>query len=245
MHFNLEFFLTLATLICGLMLLAQHYMRSKRGLFYSFVETVGSLFLVFLIVLIIRSFIIEPFRIPSGSMLPTLEIGDFVVVNKFQYGLRIPVLRNKFLELGAPERGDVVVFKYPRNPKHDFIKRVIGLPGDHIIYQDKTIYVNGTPMLQTLLSEAPGYLQKKYMEDLMGMSHGILLQDNRAGSGADWEVPANHYFVMGDNRDNSNDSRGWGFVPESHLVGRAFLIWLHWDWNSGSMDISRIGTSIQ
>lgn len=216
------------------------------------VEYARSLFPVILAVLVIRSFIVEPFRIPSSSMMPTLLIGDFILVNKFTYGLRLPVLNWEVVELGNPERGDVVVFRSPDNPDEDWIKRVVGLPGDRITYVDKKLYVNGELMGQDVLGRYTGIGSGRSMtgaslreEDLGEAHHQILIAPNRPGRGnGEWVVPEGHYFVMGDNRDNSNDSRFWGPVPERYLVGKAFLIWMNWDAAAGGIGWSRIGDGI-
>ena len=245
-HFNLEFFLVVATLISGVMLIVQRLMRNKHSRLYSVIETIASLFVVFFLVLVIRSFLIEPFRIPSGSMIPTLKVGDFILVNKYEYGIRLPVIRSKIMNNNTPARGDVVVFKYPRNTKSDFIKRVIGLPGDDVRYQNRTLYINEKEIKRTIIIDKSSATQKRYSEQFLNKPHDIVLYNKAlVHSTTSWKVPAGHYFVMGDNRDNSNDSRSWGFVPESHLVGRAFMIWLNWDWDNSLMDFSRIGTFIE
>jgi signal peptidase I len=209
------------------------------------VEYAKSFFPVLLIVFILRGFIVEPFRIPSGSMLPSLYIGDFILVNKFAYGIRLPVWNKKIIETGDPERGDVVVFRYPRDPSLDYIKRIVGLPGDHIAYYNKVLYVNGKPVKRDFVGEYEGPGQahaNKYTEHLPGTAHSILLQPGRPSSlEGEYIVPDGMYFVMGDNRDNSNDSRVWGPVPERNLVGEAFMIWMHWD---GGVKWGRIGNMI-
>ncbi|NEV62388.1 signal peptidase I [Thiorhodococcus minor] len=208
------------------------------------VEYARSFFPVIFAVLILRSFLVEPFRIPSNSMMPTLLTGDFILVNKFSYGLRLPVLNAKFVEIGEPRRGDVVVFKFPLDPRTDYIKRVVGLPGDEIAYRDKTVYVNGEAMPQLPIGTYTGVGSGREMtgarqalESLDGVEHMILTRSEAPdlpfgcqvlAYGA-VRVPEGQYFVMGDNRDNSNDSRCWGFVPEENLVGKAFAIWMHWD----------------
>jgi|LZQR01.1.fsa_nt_gb signal peptidase I (EC:3.4.21.89). Serine peptidase. MEROPS family S26A len=214
------------------------------------VEYSRSLFPVFLIVLVLRSFVVEPFRIPSGSMYPTLEIGDFIVVNKFAYGVKLPVTQTKILPVGEPERGDVVVFKYPKDPDVDYIKRVIGLPGDEIAYYGKTLYINGHPVKQKLLGEYEGTASGKVMdgaslleEFLEEHSHDILLDPEKSSQDMNTVVvPEGHYFMMGDNRDHSNDSRFWGFVPEKNLKGKAFAIWMNWD---DGVHFDRIGKGIE
>lgn len=193
------------------------------------VEYSKFLFPVFFIVLILRGFVVEPFKIPSGSMIPTLEIGDFILVSKFSYGLRVPVINEKILDLGNPKRGDVVVFRFPENPKVDYIKRVVGLPGDEIAYHNKQLYLNGELVMSTELSRSTfGFTEyTRFQEDLSGYQHEMQLSSNPAHFDLVTTVPKGHYFVMGDNRDNSNDSRVWGFVPDENLKGRAFAIWMN------------------
>ena len=213
------------------------------------VEYSRSFFPVIVIVLIVRSFLAEPFRIPSSSMMPNLQDGDFILVNKFTYGLRLPVLDTKIVEMGLPERGDVVVFRYPVNPRENYIKRVIGLPGDEVVYRNKTIFINGEPQTQERIGVYEGVASGReangsdHFKELLGeREHEILMRPNQLGRQGEgrWVVPEGHYFVMGDNRDNSADSRVWGFVPERNLVGRAFLIWFNSDFEFG-----RIGQGIE
>lgn len=222
------------------------------------VEYARSFFPVIVAVLIFRSFIAEPFRIPSGSMMPTLDVGDFILVNKFAYGLRWPVLDSKFLDIGEPRRGDVVVFRYPRDPSQNWIKRVIGLPGDVISFHDHTLMINGTvvpkqntrPYADDGSKESPEMANvgtRVSQEDLLGVEHAILTIPgmSRSPQGT-WTVPQGQYFVMGDNRDNSMDSRYWGFLPEKNLVGKAFLIWLSWrGFDHGIIAFNRIGTVVK
>ncbi|HUL10925.1 MAG TPA: signal peptidase I [Methylococcaceae bacterium] len=216
------------------------------------VEYARSFFPVIFIVLILRSFLVEPFRIPSGSMMPTLLIGDFILVNKFTYGVRLPVLNTKIVEMGEPARGDIVVFRFPKDPKVDYIKRVIGLPGDRIGYYNKQLYLNGVPVKQTPLSEYRGVGKGESMtgsvllsEDLDSVTHDILIREGQPSVQGEFTVPEGQYFVMGDNRDNSNDSRYWGTVPEANLVGKAFLIWMSWDWDNGGIAFARLGTVLK
>lgn len=216
------------------------------------VEYCRSLFPVFLVVLVVRSFIVEPFRIPSSSMMPTLLIGDFILVNKFAYGLKLPVLNWEFLELGDPERGDVVVFRYPNNPEVDYIKRIVGLPGDRIAYRNKTVFVNGEAVEQDVIARYVGVGQGREMtgaslrvEHLGEADHKILLMPRVPSRGeGEWIVEEGHYFAMGDNRDKSNDSRYWGTVAEKYLVGEAFMVWLNWDAAAGGFNWGRIGEAI-
>ncbi len=209
------------------------------------VEYSKSFFPVILAVFLIRSFIVEPFKIPSGSMMPTLLAGDFILVNKFTYGLRVPILNNTFIEVSKPERGDVFVFHYPPDPSIDYIKRVVGLPGDKVAYRNKQIFINGEPVEMSLVGDYQYVTSglnmvnaKHYQEQLGEIKHDVLIEDNSLSIDGETEVPAGHYFAMGDNRDNSKDSRSWGFVPEDNLVGKAFLIWWNFD------NFSRIGSSI-
>jgi len=198
------------------------------------VEYSKFLFPVFFIVLILRGFVVEPFKIPSGSMIPTLEIGDFILVNKFSYGLRVPVINKKIVNIANPERGDVVVFRFPENPQIDYIKRVIGLPGDEIAYHNKQLYLNGDVIENVELSRSTfGFTEyTRYQSNLAGYEHEMQVSSNPPYFDLITTVPEGHYFVMGDNRDNSNDSRKWGFVPDENLKGRAFAIWMNfqgWD----------------
>jgi signal peptidase I len=219
------------------------------------VEVGGSLFPILLLVLLFRSFLFEPFKIPSGSMMPTLLIGDFIVVNKFAYGLRVPVINKRFISVGEPERGDVMVFRFPEDERINYIKRVIGLPGDRITYRNKILYINGEPMVQesngAWIGEGqnrnpPGRRPVVKTEQLGDVSHEIVVYPDQPQRNArNWVVPEGHYFVLGDNRDQSLDSRAWGFVPVENLVGRATRIWMHWDCSRGCIDFSRIGDNIE
>lgn len=209
------------------------------------VEYAKSFFPVILAVFLIRSFLVEPFKIPSGSMMPTLLVGDFILVNKFTYGLRVPVLNNVFFEMKHPQRGEVMVFHFPKDPSLDYIKRVIGLPGDQIEYRNKHLSVNGKELQMRFDNDysyvAPGLNQvsvKRYKEQLGEHNHDILIDPASPIVDGAITVPPGQYFVMGDNRDNSNDSRFWGFVPENNLVGRAFFVW----WNFENL--GRIGNTI-
>lgn len=221
------------------------------------VEYGASFFPVILVVFLLRSFLVEPFKIPSGSMIPTLLVGDFILVNKYTYGIRLPVINKKIVDLNQPQRGDVMVFRYPEDPSLDYIKRVVGLPGDKVAYQNKRLLINGEEVraakLQDYLHPDRLYYSAQYKEQLGGVEHAIIV-DNDApafvsqvmqfpyrdkciynNAGVICEVPPGHYFVMGDNRDASSDSRVWGFVPEQNIVGKAFLIWFNFS------DLQRIG----
>ncbi|MFM0504367.1 signal peptidase I [Paraburkholderia caffeinilytica] len=221
-------------------------------------EYSASFFPVILVVFVVRSFVVEPFKIPSGSMVPTLLVGDFILVNKFDYGIRLPITNTKITEGRPLERGDVVVFRYPKDESVDYIKRVIGLPGDTVAYQDKQLTINGKPVPETPLpdyldEERLGYA-KQFEEDLGGRKNAILnnpavppfivgaedypYRDNCTynARGVICKVPPGNYFMMGDNRDNSADSRYWGFAPDKNIVGRAFFIWMNFS------DLKRIGS---
>jgi len=197
----------------------------------AWVEYSRSFFPVLALVLVLRSFLYEPFQIPSGSMLPTLKIGDFILVNKFTYGLRLPVIGTKVVSLNDPQRGDVLVFKFPGDESINYIKRVIGLPGDRIGYVKKQLYINGEPAPQTLIASLPpAKPQLQLLSEQLGkVDHQLYRNYRPAAPGREWLVPEGHYFVMGDNRDNSNDSRYWGFVPDELVVGKAQVVWMHWD----------------
>ncbi|MBT5230369.1 MAG: signal peptidase I [Methylococcales bacterium] len=214
-----------------------------------FVGFSKSLFPVFLIVLVLRSFVMEPFRIPSNSMMPTLLTGDFIVVNKFAYGIRLPVVNLKLLDIGDPQRGDVIVFRYPKNPSQNFIKRVVGLPGDHIAYLNKKVFVNNelAPQVDSGkyvgVGKGAGMTGALLKEETLGnVTHNILVRSESPDRSFEFDVPEGHYFVLGDNRDRSHDSRYWGAVPDQNLVGRAFMIWMNWD---EGISWERIGQSIK
>ncbi|ABL02370.1 signal peptidase I, Serine peptidase, MEROPS family S26A [Candidatus Ruthia magnifica str. Cm (Calyptogena magnifica)] len=216
------------------------------------VQWSAEFFPVLLLVFLFRGFIIEPFRIPSNSMMPTLLTGDFILVSKFDYGVSIPILNKKIIEFSKPKRGDVVVFRYPnyeKNSKYqgaDFIKRVIGIPGDKIIYRADSLYVNDVKIDNKNIgtyrgiesgSTMTGFKHKRELLD--NNPHDILLNPNYHSKDVRLTVPEGHYFVMGDNRARSSDSRFWGFVPESYIFGKAFGIWMHWD---ESLKLDRIGS---
>jgi signal peptidase I len=195
------------------------------------IEYARSFFPVLLLVLVLRSFLFEPYQIPSESMVPTLQIGDFILVNKYAYGLRLPVLGTKIFDVGEPKHGDVMVFIPPHEPRY-FIKRVIGLPGDHVRYQDKQLTINGLPIPQEYVDQITvdgrPYIQI-YDETLGTHKHRIYRYPARTERPQEWTVPEGHYFMMGDNRDRSDDSRRWGFAADSKIVGKAVAVWIHKD----------------
>jgi signal peptidase I len=213
------------------------------------VEYARSFFPIILIVLLIRSFLFEPFRIPSDSMMPTLLDGDFIFVNKFTYGLRLPVLNTEFVDLGEPHRGDVVVFRLPSDPSTNYIKRLVGLPGEHVVVRDKQVYIDGVrqPVKLDGIYREFGYSGAQMgLETLGNVTHHTLYMPERPSYDFDSVVPAGHYFFMGDNRDNSRDSRfpEVGFVPEGNIVGKAVRIWLNWNLPNAPL-WNRIGDAIQ
>jgi len=265
---NFALILFILVVISGIAWLADrlYFAPQRRAVGVSqmplWLEYTAGFFPVICTVFLLRSFIAEPFKIPSGSMIPTLQIGDFILVNKFTYGIRLPVINQKVIDLGSPQRGDVVVFRYPRDESVDYIKRIIALPGDVIEYQDKRLKINGQPLEysggEPYLDPESMHYAKRYTEtfpsDLGGNRHDILNDPDRpAGNlpaerfpglencqyqinGVTCKVPEGHYFAMGDNRDNSADSRYWGFVPDQNIVGKAFFVWM----NLGAL--SRIGS---
>jgi len=265
MNFDFPTILFLASLITGLLWLADVVLwkpkRQSEEKEPIVVEYARSFFPIIFIVLLLRSFLFEPFRIPSGSMMPTLLAGDFILVNKYAYGIRLPVINKKIININNPSRGDVVVFRFPADPGTDFIKRVIGVPGDRIEYRNKMLYINGKPLNYAhkgvYVGSGQGIAYNGYgirEEELGEDKHDILIKPGRfeyaypcMKNGTGFEVPEGQYFVMGDNRDASNDSRFWCTVPDENLVGKAFMIWMHKDLTVGffsGYDASRIGQSI-
>lgn len=216
------------------------------------IEYSKAFFPVILIVFVLRSFVVEPFRIPSGSMLPSLYVGDFILVNKFVYGVRLPVIDEKIFSVSGPERGEVMVFRFPHDESINYIKRVVGLPGDQIEYRDKQLIINGETVARDAASDDVLEATSRnaatldhFAETLGDIEHSILVDTNKPSTNMRFSVPEGHYFVMGDNRDYSNDSRYWGFVPEENIIGKAFFIWFSWDSrNGGGINWSRIGDSI-
>jgi len=243
MKLDLSLLLVLATLITGviwlLWALAGHGRRARAEAdagagMPRIVEYSRSFFPVLLLVLAIRSFAFEPYRIPSSSMVPTLLVGDFIFVSKFSYGLRLPVLHTEVVETGRPERGDIAVFRLPSNPDINYIKRVVGLPGDEIVYRNHRLFINGEPVEMEAAERwtEDGEAGQLFIERLGDNEHLVLLQRSPLSGVYRFEVPEGCYFMMGDNRDNSRDSRfpQVGCVPEDNLVGRASRIWLNWQW---------------
>lgn len=272
-HFDFEFLLVLATAVTGVFWLldALFFAKSRQQQAADktvpdpiLVEYAKSFFPVLLAVMVLRSFIFEPFRIPSGSMMPSLLVGDFILVNKFSYGLRLPIIHTRITEGDRPKRGDVMVFRFPDDESLDYIKRVIGLPGDHISYYNRRLKVNGELVDITFdhkyrglgdltgMSNGGGCDRKNakcdvFVEKFGDMEHMAMTNpDVRYAFDGEYFVPPGQYFVMGDNRDHSNDSRFWGYVPEDNLVGKAIIVWMHWDWRTGGsgLNINRTGTGI-
>ena len=260
MNFALILFMLLV--VSGALWVLDHFVASKRRSIGSktpwWVEYGASFFPVILVVFSLRSFVVEPFKIPSGSMIPTLLVGDFILVNKWTYGIRLPVINKKIIDVNLPQRGDVMVFRFPADPSLDYIKRVVGLPGDKIEYMDKKLTINGVAMPQSpagdYLHTDRLYYSPSFTEKLGGVEHKVIVENDAPASvsqtikypfrdncnytnrGLSCTVPAGHYFMMGDNRDGSFDSRGWGFVPEQNIVGKAFFIWFNFN------DLKRIGS---
>jgi len=259
-HFDFEAFLTITSLLTGVLWLVsfsfnKNNQEYKKPFLKNITEQIGSFFPVLIFVLVVRTFVFEPFRIPSSSMMPTLLTGDFIYVNKFSYGLKLPVFHDTIIEIGHPERGDIIVFRYPKDQSVDYIKRVVGLPGDKIHYdiRKKELYINGDLISQEMVGNYKGLMddpsnaaQIEKFEQLGDKKHRMLTRNHAIGptNYIDVTVPEGHYFAMGDNRDNSADSREWGFVPERNLVGRAVFIWMHWRTSDFFQGLKRIGTKL-
>ena len=253
MTVNFALILFVLSVLTGVLWAMDHFhfrkLRQQNGKEPLWVEYGASFFPVILFVFLLRSFIVEPFKIPSGSMIPTLKVGDFILVNKFTYGIRLPVINQKIISINNPARGDVMVFRYPEDPSLDYIKRVVGLPGDTITYQNKRLAVNGVevpvmPQEDYLHPERLYYSQQfsarigdvehRYLNDVDAPAsvYGATAFPGRDtcrynNAGVTCVVPEGHYFAMGDNRDNSKDSRVWGFVPDRNIVGKAYFVWFH------------------
>tara|TARA_Y100000389_G_scaffold191224_1_gene217029 strand:+ start:1913 stop:2674 length:762 start_codon:yes stop_codon:yes gene_type:complete len=249
---DLEFILVSLIIVSILLIIINRKSKNIDSKFLRWIIYQSKSFLpILLIVLFLRSFLAEPFRIPSGSMLPTLLIGDYILVNKYQYGVRLPITKSKLVDISIPKRGDVVVFRYPGNEKINFIKRVIGLPGDTVNYENKNLYINNIKYKKVKKNEHK-YLNDFFREEIEIFSESNkiksydILNDNMTPTNDDtFIVPEGKYFVMGDNRDHSSDSRYWGFVPDENLVGKAFLIWMSFNSENFSFKYKRIGNSIK
>ena len=255
---NFAFYLTLAVFFSGMLTAIHHYVIAKHpqhhwGKWHSVFDYARSFFPILLVVWLLRSFIIQPYRVPSGSLEPTVKPGDFIAVSQFDYGLRFPVFNVKFLSIGEPKRGDIALFRWPVNPAIVFVKRVVGIPGDRIVYRNKVLTINGVPATQKFIRTAYDYgsaLGEKrqvneMQENLSGVQHKIFIQPVGGETRSfNIVVPPHAYFMMGDNRDNSDDSRSWGFVSERALIGRAFGIWFSWDPVHHSVRWSRIASSV-
>lgn len=253
--FDVPLVLTLLVLISGavalsdILFFAKNRSSSKKQpLIFEYAR---SFFPVFLLVLLIRSFLIQPYRVPTGSLAPTVLPGDFIVVNQYAYGLRLPVLNIKFFNVGQPKRGDIALFRFPGDPSKLYVKRVIGLPGDHIVYRNKTLTINNNIMWQTPfgidldVERGIAFPVQVKIEQLDQITHKIFIRPGHK----EWEqtdivVPPDSYFMMGDNRDNSEDGRAWGFVPEKNLIGRAFGVWMSWDSEKTGIRWKRIGSKL-
>jgi signal peptidase I len=246
--------LTLLVLTIGIIALIDIlFLARKRSLFKKrpkIVEYSRDFFPVLLLVLLIRAFLIQPYRVPSGSLAPTILPGDFIVVSQYAYGLRLPIFNTKIFSIGEPKRGDIALFHHPKDSKL-LLKRVVGLPGDHLVYRNKILTINNALMWQTPLGmdldiergfSIPVQVRIETLDQVM---HKIFIRPGYKN----WEsfdiiVPPNSYFMMGDNRDDSDDSRGWGFVPEGNLIGKAFGIWMSWDSEKTGIRWGRIGKKI-
>lgn len=244
----LAFFVSLVSYIIHKVYIRKKPEEQQKKRVNASIVYLGSFFWVLFLVLMVRSFVMEPFRIPSGSMIPSLLVKDFLVVSKYSYGVKLPITHDTIINVSKPKRGDVVVFRYPLDESQNYIKRVIGLPGDRIQYQNNVLTINGKRM-PVSNPEYSSYIDVSgrlhnvtiLQEDLDGVKHNMQVDHNRRSIDVDIRVPEGHYFMMGDNRDNSNDSRSWGPVPEENLVGKAQFIWLHW----GFKGLNRIGNKIK
>ncbi|MDR1057108.1 MAG: signal peptidase I [Coxiellaceae bacterium] len=254
--FDVPCVLTFLILITGLISLFDVILLSrKRSLDEKMpiiIEYARSFFPILLLVLLIRSFIIQPYHVPTGSLVPTVLPGDFIVVKQYSYGLRIPVLNTKILNVGEPQRGDIVLFRYPHDLNTLYVKRVIGLPGDHVVYRNKVLTINNVRMWQMPMEIdvdiESGFITPAQvrLENLEKVTHKIFIKPGyKELEAIDVVVPQDSYFVMGDNRDSSKDSREWGFVPEANLIGKAFGVWMSWDPEKKSIRWPRIGKKIE
>jgi len=255
-HFDFPFYLTLSVIVTGIIsLIDVVWLANKRDAAQpmpKLIEYARSFFPALLLVWGVRSFLVQPYRVPTGSLEPTVMPGDFIAVKQYAYGIKLPVTHTQLVKMGVPQTGDVALFFWPVNTELRFVKRVIGIPGDHIVYKDKVLTINGTEMTQELVgnavSEEPGQLPSSVIhkiENLNGIKHDIFMRKTGGYTQTlDVTVPKGQYFMMGDNRDDSDDSRFWGFVPEENFIGKAFGVWLSWDSNSTSVRWHRIGIGI-
>lgn len=252
-HLNFALILVILSAVSGFIYLLDVLFWSRRRTAGKkpnlIIEYSRSFFPVFFIVLLLRSFLVEPFRIPTGSLEPTLLVGDFVAVNKFAYGLRLPVWEKKIVPIADPKTGQIAVFRWPPDPRFDYIKRVIGVPGDTISYHDKKLTINGKEAQLTFINyttdENSGKAVAHYKENLNGVKHDIFVRSDVPAIDFEVVVPEGSYFMMGDNRDDSADSRFWGFVPESYLRGKAFLVWMSWNGTKDTVRWNKLGKLIQ
>jgi len=262
MNFDFLTILFLFVVLTGSILLLEVLYLAKRRKLIAGQKTVAgkpwlvrfaaSFFPIFLFVLLLRAFLVQPYRVPTGSLEPTIMPGDFIAVNMFRYGLRLPLFHNKIIGIDEPKVGDIMLFRWPTNPHILLIKRVIGTPGDHVSYIGKKLYINGKEAKQKIIGKAMDYNAmgkswsvERVQETINNTIHDIYLNPTRVGNDfIDLVVPKGDYFVMGDNRDDSNDSRFWGFVPENNIVGKAFGIWLSWNQHKKWFRWNRVGLKL-
>lgn len=257
LNFNILTLLTILTIASGVIwFIDVKYFKAKRVKEKRkenfIIDYSRSLFWIFLVVLIIRAFVAQLFTIPTGSLEPTIMPGDIIVANQFDYGLRLPITHTKIIGVGEPKVGDIAVFRYPAQPSIDYIKRIVGVPGDHVVYKNKILYINGKEAKQTFIEKdydfEPGnnMLVNKVQENLQGVKHDILIRPAGYGETSDFDVtvPKGYYFGMGDNRDDSADSRFWGFIPEKNLIGKAMFILVSWDKQTNRVRWHRTGDKL-
>ncbi len=258
MIFNFLNILSLLTIFTGVICLVDIIWRRCRKIVVNgkkhpvVIDYARSFFPVLLVVLIIRSFLFQPYRVPTGSLEPTIMPGDMILVNQYDYGLRSPLWEKIFFAVGYPKPGQIALFNWPVNPAVTFVKRVIGVPGDHVSYVHKVLYINGKVQKQTFVKnsdeigdDGQKYPAMVYKENLQGIKHEILIREDRRGEDfKDLVVPKDTYFMMGDNRDDSDDSRSWGFVPIDDFIGRAMLIFMSWDSEHHDIRWHRIGNRL-